>query len=96
MRVLGWSDLGLFSTFEIGHSAADQVCFMSLIQKIGKFGNERQSFYFEKITGTLKINIFVNLPKPSLFLKITFSKKKMRNKFCCKADKINLDKRKFS
>ena len=25
VRVLGWSDLGLFSMFEIGHSAADQV-----------------------------------------------------------------------
>ena len=58
-----WSDFALFSIFENLYISADQVYFQELNSKksaisAGRVGHARQSFHFQKITGTLKINIF--------------------------------------
>ena len=59
--------LNFFPIFENGHYAADQVYFYeSNSKKIREFcralaGHARQSFHFQKITGTLKINICLKI-----------------------------------
>ena len=51
--------LYFLAILEIGHIADDQVYFMSSIPKIYEIRSALwQSFHFQKITGTLKINIF--------------------------------------
>ena len=59
---LGWSNIALFAIFENVHYAADQVrvyFYESNSKKICKFGRARgKVFYFQKMTETLKINIF--------------------------------------
>ena len=78
--LVGWNDLVLFAIFENGHFAADQVYFYEFNSK--KSANLpalmpiRQSFPFQKITGTLKM-IFLNLEIPS-FSSSLFSSKNNR------------------
>ena len=56
---IAWSDKALFAIFEKGDYAADQIYFYDLnFFKIGEFIQTRQGFHSQKITGTLKINIF--------------------------------------
>ena len=58
-----------FPIFENLHNSADQGIFLQTqFQQIGNFGR-RQSFLFQKIKGTLKINIFLtcrHLPNTSM------------------------------
>ena len=55
---LGWSDLNFGGIFENGHIVADQVYFYeSDSRKSATFAAGGQSFYFQKITETLKITV---------------------------------------
>ena len=55
----GWSALVFFAIFINRHYSADQVYFMRPIPKNRRiWPRARQSFRFQKSTGTLKINIF--------------------------------------
>ena len=61
---LGWSDLAFFPIFENLHISANQVYFLELNSKksapsVARATHTRQSFLFQKITGTLNINIFI-------------------------------------
>ena len=70
--------LYFLAILEIGHIADDQVYFMSSIPKIYEIRSALwQSFHFQKITGTLKINIFFfSLHKPSFYIKEQLLKRK--------------------
>ena len=71
---LGWSDIELFFDFRKRALCCQSGIFLldeSNYKNIGEFGRSRaaiarQSFYFQKITRTLKMNIFwkicINLP----------------------------------
>ena len=67
--MVGWSDLLLFAIFENGRIAADQVYFYELIPK------NRQRFHYQKITGSLKMNIFFKMCKYFLLYQRTLAKK---------------------
>ena len=55
----GWGALVFFAIFINRHYSADQVYFMRPIPKNRRiWPRARQSFRFQKSTGTLKINIF--------------------------------------
>ena len=65
---VGWSDLALVSIFENLHISTfllNRYIFRNSIPKNRQFrpharpSHARQSFHFQKITGTLKINIFL-------------------------------------
>ena len=69
--IVGWSDLALFATVKSGHIAANQVYFQEFNSK-KVLPRERaaqwwQSFNFLKITGTLKMNIFLKICNYNLF-----------------------------
>ena len=65
-----------FSIFENGHYAADQVYFFSPIKKnrANLAAHVRQSFHFQKITGTLKM-IFFKFANTFHLLQRTIAKK---------------------
>ena len=72
-----------FAIFENGHYNAGQVYFYEFtpIQKNRRIlPHARKSFPFQKITGALKINIFLVL-KAFLLLRRTVTKKKFEIKF---------------
>ena len=53
--------IAIFTIFENGHLAADQVFFISLIpQNHRVWPPARQRFHFQNITETLKINLFLH------------------------------------
>ena len=83
MQIVGWSDLALFTVFEIGHIAADQAYFNELnSKKISKFGSTRgKIFHFQKSQGPLiKINIFRKFANTFLLLQKE-SRKKFKKTF---------------
>ena len=72
-RTVGWSDLPIF---EIRHIAADQVYFYEFNSKnsanLSALMPIRQSFPFQKITGTLKLIFLFYLKTPSFVFKRKF------------------------
>ena len=60
---VGWSDFARFAIFLNGHIAADHFYFYEFNSK------NWQSFYFQKITVTLKTSIFENLLTSSFYFK---------------------------
>ena len=70
---VGWSDLALLAIFENGHYAANQIYFYESNSKKGEICSSRQ----RKITGVLKIDIFVwKCANILILLQRTIEKKK--------------------
>ena len=86
--IVGWSDIELFVILENGHYAADNQVyfFMSPISKTQRIWlRARQSFYSQKITGTLKINFcFENFKIPSLYFKEQLPNRKFKKNYAPK------------
>ena len=65
---VGWSDLALFcDSWKATHFCRSGIFLGAEFQNIGNFrihmraSQEQQSFHFQRITGTLQINIFFNI-----------------------------------
>ena len=77
---LGWNDLLLFFDFrKWTHCCQSSMIFLVQFQKNRQIlVRSRQSFNFQKITGTLKINIFwENLQIPSFYINEHSRKRKI-------------------
>ena len=64
---IGWSDFHFFAIFKNGHIAIDWLYFFYEFNS--KKSAAQQNFHFQKITGTLKINIFLSWREPSSYIK---------------------------
>ena len=78
---VGWSDFHFFSIIKNGHIAIACLYFYKFISK--KSTNfavrARQNFHFQKVTETLKMNIFLKLPEIFLLYKRTIVKNRIQN-----------------
>ena len=82
--ILGWSDFHFF--FDVRKWA--HRCRLSIFLRNrrslprARTAHARQNFHFQKITETLKINIFFNFQKPSFYIKKTIVKNRIKIRIC--------------
>ena len=79
---VGWSDFLFFPFSKMGTLLS--IFLWAHFQKFGKFPHlhARQNYHFQKITETLKMNIFFYFQKPSFYIKEQLSKIEFKIRIC--------------